>query len=131
MRVIPTFDPFEHRCLSFEPTTVEQFALERGEKALRHRVVVRVADRSHRRHHVGFPAALSERVARVLTSAIGMVDHRRRPALRDRHVQSRQNQLRSQVGLHRPTDDAARVHIQHPPLLPAGDHTFKATGGAQ
>ena len=42
MRVIPTFDPFEHSHLrfrlSFEPTTAEQFPLERGEEALGHRV---------------------------------------------------------------------------------------------
>jgi transposase-like protein len=41
------------------------------------------------------------------------MDHCRRPPLRDRHVQRRQNQLRAQMRLHRPTDNASRVHIEH------------------
>ena len=43
MRVVPTFDPFEHGHLrfrlTFEPTTVQQFTLEGGKEALRHRIV--------------------------------------------------------------------------------------------
>ena len=117
MRVVPTFDPFKHRHLrlrlALEPTTAEQLALERREEALRHRVVVRIADRSHRGHYTGFPAALAERVAGVLAATIRVVDHRSGLALRDRHVQRRQNQLRAQVRLHRPADDPARIHIEH------------------
>ena len=117
MRVIPTFDPFEHSHLgfrlSFEATTAEQFALERGEEALGHRVVVRIAHRSRRGHDAGFPAALAERVAGVLAALIRVMDDRRGGALRDRHVQGRQNQLRSQVRLHRPAHDAPRIHIEH------------------
>src|SRR5258708_4438345 len=51
MRVIPTFDPLENSHLrfglAFESTAVQHLALERSEKALRHRVVVGIADRSH------------------------------------------------------------------------------------
>ena len=81
MRVVPTFDPFKHRHLrlrlALEPTPAEQLALEAREKALRHRVVVRIADRSHGGHYTGFPATLAERVAGVLAASVRMVDHRR------------------------------------------------------
>ena len=33
--------------------------------------------------------------------------------LRDRHVQRGQNQLGAQMRLHRPADDAARIHVEH------------------
>ncbi len=40
MKVIPTFDPFERSHLgfrlSFEPTTVQKFALERSKETLGH-----------------------------------------------------------------------------------------------
>lgn len=117
MRVVPTFDPFEHShlrfSLSFEPATVRQFALERGEETLGHRIVVRIAHRSHRGHDAGFAASLAEGVARVLATAVRMMDDRRGLALRDRHVQSRQNQFRSQMRLHRPAHDPPRVHVEH------------------
>ena len=84
MRVIPTFDPFEHSHLrfrlTFEPTAVQQFALERGKEALGHGVVVGIAHRAHRGHHAGFAASLAEGVARVLATAIGMMDDRLRAA---------------------------------------------------
>ena len=48
MRVVPALDPFEHGhacfALGLEASAVEQFALERGEEALGHRVVVRIAN---------------------------------------------------------------------------------------
>jgi hypothetical protein len=70
MRVVPTFDPFEHGHLrfrlTFESTTVQQLTLERGKEALRHRVVVGISHRTHRRHDARFAAALAERVACVL-----------------------------------------------------------------
>ena len=117
MRVVPTFDPFKNGHLrlrlTFEATTTEQLSLERGEKALRHRVVVRITDRSHRGHDTGLSASLAERIARVLASTIRMMDHRLRPPLRDRHVQCRQNQLRTQMRLHRPANHASRIHIEH------------------
>jgi hypothetical protein len=54
---------------------VEELTLERREEALAHRVVVRVADRSHRRTHARLAAPKSERGRRVLASLIGVVDH--------------------------------------------------------
>jgi hypothetical protein len=70
MRVVPTFDPLKNGHLRFgltsEATTVQQLALERCKKTLRHRVVVGITDRSHRGHDTGFATALAEGVARVL-----------------------------------------------------------------
>src|ERR1700678_4491842 len=89
VRVVPTFDPFEHSHLglrlTLEPAAVQEFSLERGKEALRHRIIVRVAHRAHRGHHAGLPATLAERIARVLASAIGMVDKRPRAAPRGSH----------------------------------------------
>src|SRR5579864_5227127 len=69
-RVVPALDPLEHRHLglglALEPPSVQELTLERGEEALRHRVVVGIADRAHGRHDTGLPAALAERVACVL-----------------------------------------------------------------
>src|SRR5690606_22092590 len=68
MRVVPALDPLEDRHpgfgLAFEPPTVKHLAFERGEEALGHRVVVGIAHRAHRRHDAGFPAALTESIAR-------------------------------------------------------------------
>src|SRR5712671_649385 len=117
MRVVPTFDPLKNSHLgfglTFEATTVQQLPLERSKKTLRHCVVVGITDRSHRRHDAGFAAALAEGVAGVLAAAIRMMNHRRGPALCDRHVQRRQNQLGAQVRLHRPANHASRVHVEH------------------
>src|SRR3984957_15667537 len=117
MRVVPTFDPLKNSHLrfglAFESTAVQHLALEGSEKALCHRVVVGVADRSHRGHDTGLAAALAESITCVLTATIRVMDHRLRPALRDRHVQRRENQLGAQMRLHRPAHNAARIHIQH------------------
>src|SRR6266404_596051 len=117
MRVVPTFNPLKNSHLrfglAFESTAVQHLALERSEKALCHRVVVGIADRSHRGHDAGLPAALAEGVAGVLTATIRVMDHGLRPALRDRHVQRRQNQLGAQMRLHRPAYNAARIHIEY------------------
>src|ERR1700687_4104008 len=91
MRVVPTFDPFEHGHLrfrlTFEPTTVQQLTLERGKEALRHRIVVGISHRTHRRHDARLAAALAERVACVWAAAIRMMDDLGRPTLRERHVE--------------------------------------------
>src|SRR6266404_4603817 len=53
MRVIPTFQPIKDRHLrfglGFEAPPAQHFALERGEKTFRHRVIVVVAHRTDRR----------------------------------------------------------------------------------
>src|ERR1700691_4596826 len=89
MRVLPTFNPFEYGHLSFrltfEPTPVQQLTLERGKEALRHRVVVCIAHRTHRGHDARLAAALAERVACVLAAAIRMMNDLGRPPLGNRH----------------------------------------------
>src|SRR5580658_2489560 len=117
MRVVPTFDPLEHRhpgfSLAMEAASAQQFALERGKEALSHGIVVGITDRSHRRHHAGFSASLAERVAGVLAPTIGVMDDTTGLSLRDRHLQRLQNQFGAQVRFHRPAHDPARIHIQH------------------
>src|SRR6266536_4008326 len=89
-RVVPTLDVSEQRDprrrLGLEAAPVKEFALQAGEEAFRHRVVVGVADAAHRRANAHLQAALAERDASVLTALIAMVNHLRRSALGDRHV---------------------------------------------
>ncbi len=78
VRVVPSFDPLEDGHLRLglgsEPSTVEQLALEGGEEALGHRIVVGIADRAHPGHDARFPAALAEGVTRVLRPVVRMVN---------------------------------------------------------
>ena len=60
--------------------SVEEFTLERGEKALTHRVVVRVAHRAHRLHYAGLPAPLAERQRRALRALDALMFVKRAPA---------------------------------------------------
>ncbi len=76
-------------------------------------MAVCVAHRAHRGHDAGLAASLAKCIARVLATAIGMMDVCPWLALRDRHVQGRQNQFRAQVRLHRPAHDPTRVHVEH------------------
>jgi len=68
--VVPAFDVAEEGHarfgLALEGTAIEQLALEAGKEALRHGVVVGVADAAHRRTHAELGAALTERNTRVL-----------------------------------------------------------------
>src|SRR5579862_2075387 len=91
---------------------LEQLAFERGEEALTHRVVVRIAHAAHRWSHTHVPAPLPERDRRVLAALIGMVNHIDRSALRERHVERLEHELGPQVRRHRPTDDPAAPRIE-------------------
>ena len=72
-RVVPAFDEGEHRSAGFvrtpEPTTVDQFALKRGEEALRDSVVVAITDRAHERANAGLLTTPTEAFNRLLSSA--------------------------------------------------------------
>ena len=63
-RVIPGFDVVEDRhlglCLRSKTPLLQEFTLERGEEALAQRVVVAVADRSHRGAHTRPPSRDSD-----------------------------------------------------------------------
>src|SRR5215471_856523 len=62
--IIEAFDEGERRIarlgLCLEPAASEKLALERGEEALAHGIVVCVADRTHRGAHAGVTAAVAE-----------------------------------------------------------------------
>ena len=79
--------------LRLEPAAIEKLALERGEEALRHRVVVGVADRAHRGPHAGLAAALAERDGGILRALIRVMDDILRPARCERHVQRIEHDL--------------------------------------
>src|ERR671926_40625 len=70
-----------------EYRAVDQLALERGEEALTHGVVVAVAHRSHRRPHAGFATAPAELDRGVLATLIRVMDHFRWRALGQGHLQ--------------------------------------------
>ena len=61
MRIVPALDEVEDSETSLdlvlETRSIEELALERGEEALAHRVVVGVADRAHRRPHAHLATA--------------------------------------------------------------------------
>jgi hypothetical protein len=54
--------------------TVEELELERAEEALDHRVVVRVADRTHRGQQPGVTQPLAEHPGRLLGAVVGVHD---------------------------------------------------------
>src|SRR5215475_11306451 len=91
MWVVPSLDEVEDGQPRFdlvlELLPIEQLAFERREEALAHRVVVRIADRTHRRADAHLATALAEGDRRVLAALIGMVDDVGRAALGERHVE--------------------------------------------
>ena len=95
MRVVPTLYPLEDRHprlrLAPEPPTAEHLALQRGKEALGHRVIVGVTDRAHRGHDAGFLAALAEGVARILRSAVRVMNDPTGLTLGHRHLQRLQD----------------------------------------
>jgi hypothetical protein len=80
--IVKSFDELERGHprlgLRLEPTPVEKLALERGEEALAHRIVVGVSDRAHRGTHARFPAAVAERDRRVLRALDALLFVKRR-----------------------------------------------------
>src|ERR1700753_4445118 len=75
-RVVPTLQEFKDRqpgfSLRLELPAVQKLALQRREKALAHRIVETVADRSHRRPHPHLPAPLTEPDRPVLRPLVRM-----------------------------------------------------------
>src|SRR4029077_19532182 len=110
-RVVEAFDKAEHgtarlgRCP--EPASREQFAFQRGEEALAHRIVIGIAHRTHRGTHAGIATTLAELDRGILRSLIRVMDHALRPPCLKRHVQRVEYQLTGQCRRHRPADDAA------------------------
>ena len=96
-----------------ETTSIEQLAFERGKEALRHRVVVGVADRPHRGAHARLPTSLAELDRGILRALIRMVDHAARPPLLERHVEGVEHDLPVQGARHRPAHDPTAERIEH------------------
>ncbi len=78
MRIIPARDPLKDSQLRLhlrvEATPIKQFTLQRGEKRLRHRVIVGGAHGTDRGYGTHFAAALAEGEARVLAAVVGMME---------------------------------------------------------
>ena len=91
----------------------KEFALQGGEEALGHCVIVTVADRPHRAADAHRLAALAEEQRGVLRAVIGVVnDTLTRFAVPDRHLQRPDDQRGAQVRRHRPAHDPAAEHVE-------------------
>jgi hypothetical protein len=117
MSVVPTLNESEDRCLSLgrrtKPMPIKQLALQRGEEALTHGVVITVADGSHRWANAGLAAAAAEGDRCVLTSLIGVMDNSAAgSAPFECHVECGDNHLTPLVTLHRPSDDLAAPYVE-------------------
>src|SRR5678815_3663594 len=116
-RVVPSLDLSEQSHarlgLGLEAPAVDQFAFQARKEALRHRVVVGVADTAHRGTNAHLRAALPEGDAGVLRALIAVMNDLARPALSERHIQSCQNEIRAHLLADRPAHDATAPDIQH------------------
>ena len=116
MRVVPALDPTEEFGLRFgailEGRLVEQFALEAGEEALCHGVVVAISDGTHREPDAFVSAALPEGQESVLAALIGVMDHLLRPALGDRHLQRADHEVARERRIHGPAEDSPIEHVK-------------------
>src|SRR5262245_55408623 len=114
-RVVPAFDEIEDGEARFdlraERMPIEELALERREEALAPRVVVRVTDAAHRRADARLRAALAEGNRRVLAALVRVMNHGRRPAVPDGHVQLGEHQLGTEMRFQRPANHAATPRI--------------------
>src|SRR5271157_5443658 len=101
VRVVPPFDEFEHRLLGFltgsHSYSVDELALQGGEKGLAHGVVIRVTDISHRWLHTCLSAPVAEGDGSILAAVVGVMHHGPRLTLTNCHLQSSQDQLCAQV----------------------------------
>jgi hypothetical protein len=117
MWIVKAFDVLEHCGFRFslclEMMSVQQLAFQARKEALGHCIVEAIADRSHRGTNAEHLAALTEGDRGVLAAVIGVMDHLVRTALGESAFDRAQHQLRSQVILHRPADNAPAEHIQH------------------
>jgi len=114
--VVPALDVCE-QCearlrLGLPAPPIDEFALKGREEALGHCIVVGIADRTHRRLHANFSAAVAERDARVLTTPIAVMDDAVWLALLQRHVQRGQHQFGFHPLADRPANNTPAPHIQ-------------------
>ena len=79
--------------------------------AFRHRVIIAITDRAHRRPDASLSATVAKRNRGVLRALIGMVDDIIRPAPLQRHVESIEHHLGVQRGRKRPADNTTRIDV--------------------
>ena len=97
-----------------EAVLVDEFALERREERLGHRIVVAVADGSHRDRDPRPAAAPHVTSCTVLTALIRMVnDAGQRSAHRGGHVDGVDDEIGAHVAGEGPADDPATEHVEH------------------
>ena len=84
-----------------EADSVEELALEAGEEALGHGVVMAAPDRAHRGDDPRLAAPLPEGQRGVLAALVGMMDDRGGASLSECHVERCEHQLGTQVIGHR------------------------------
>ena len=117
MRIVPTLDELKDSSSGLvsgpESVPIQELAFQCGEETLTQGVVIGIADRSHRRPHAGLTAAFSEGQRSILASPVRVVDHAQRLPLVDGHLQGIQDQFRSQMVGHRPTDNSSAEGIDH------------------
>ena len=69
LRIVESFDEVEDGVarvtVRFEAAAIQQFTFQRGKETLRHRVVIAVADRTHRGANPGLAATVAELDRRV------------------------------------------------------------------
>ena len=116
--VVPRLDVPEDRTPRVLPgvpiVLAEQFELEGGEEAFRHRVVVTVALAAHARQHPVRHHRAPVLTRRVLTASIRMVDQPRGwPTGVPRHPEGAEDELDLHRVLHRPPPTPARSEIEH------------------
>ena len=91
MRIVPAFDVAEDGepgvDVRGETMFREELHFKRREKALGHRVIVRIAARPHRGADAEGLAPLPEREGGVLAALIGVMDDGVRPAHRGGHLE--------------------------------------------
>src|SRR5260370_16076643 len=66
-----------------------------------------------RRPHPGLVTAFAEGERGVLAAMVGVMNHRRRPALSERHVKRCQYQFGAQMSFHRPAHNLAAKRVEH------------------
>ncbi len=124
--IVEAFDEGEDRHPGFrmrlEPTPIQQLTFQRREEALAHGVVIRTANRSHRRSNASFLAAIAKRHRRILRALVGVMDDIVWLAYLDGHVQSIQHQPCLQVCRKGPADDPAGPGIQDDGELDKAHH---------
>lgn len=101
LRVVPLLDETGDYRLGFyrrsEGATIDEFAFERSEKALRHGVVVAVSHGASGLPHPRFSATLTEDERGVLGAVVRVMDNVARLAQAGRHLERIKHDLHTQA----------------------------------